>query len=325
MKIKNLLLIAAIASLSLSAFAQDKEKGEYAFLDDGNPAMTGQATKDHLFVRGDYNDQGGENATYDDVVSFLGGTPQTVWFWLNDDEVYQNAAVQALTPIAYNSAGDLYNEITYASFQCDVYLPESVKVTTTENEDGDELKFAQGDRLPNGVIFELGVGEDKVIDGINYNKYTLLCSSTAAYGTHFSSKNASKYKNIGALKKDDAALFGLFLQNNNQEEIEGQIADMIIGNQEFGIRETNIAGWEPNEARFIYCTGGNNESQRFQLYTRVALYGSSSVVEDLTKKTISNVKYVNVAGMESNEPFDGVNIKVTTYNDGTTSTCKIIK
>ncbi len=37
------------------------------------------------------------------------------------------------------------------------------------------------------------------------------------------------------------------------------------------------------------------------------------------------MKYYNVAGMESNMPFDGVNIKVTTYNDGTTSTCKVIK
>ena len=71
--------------------------------------------------------------------------------------------------------------------------------------------------------------------------------------------------------------------------------------------------------------GGNNETQRYQYYNRVALYGSSSIVEDMSKKTINNVKYVNIAGMESTEPFDGVNIKVTTYNDGTTSTCKVIK
>ncbi len=45
----------------------------------------------------------------------------------------------------------------------------------------------------------------------------------------------------------------------------------------------------------------------------------------MAEKTINNVKYYNVAGMESNVPFEGVNIKVVTFNDGTTSTSKVIK
>lgn len=326
MKIKNLLLFAAAASLSVSAFADDFQTGELAVLEDGSPAKIGQATNDHMFVRGDYDDMG-EMKTYDNVVSFKGGSPQTVWFWLDDDEIYKNEKVQALPPIAYDNKGTAYNEITYCSFQCDVYLPQSIEMVTTENEDGDEMSYAQGDRLPNSVTYKFGKGGTKVIDGITYDVYTMICTNLEEYGSHFSSKNASRYKNNGALKKDDAALIGVFLQNNNQEEIEGHLADMIIANQEFGLREpfTVEPKWEPNEYRFIYCTGGNNETQRFQLYNRVALYGSVSVVEDLAKKTINNVKYYNVAGMESNEPFDGVSIKVTTYNDGTTSTCKIIK
>ena len=325
MKIKNLLLIAAIASLSATAFAQDNQEGEWAFLEDGSPAMIGQATQDHLFVRNNYSDMG-DMKTYTNVVSFQAGTPQTVWFWLDDDEIYQNEKINALTPIAYNSAGDLYNEITYGSFQCDVYLPQAFTVITQENEDGDEMTYAQGDRLPNSVIFKVSASDEPVVvDGINYTRYTIVCSNMEEYGTHFSSKNASRYKNNGALKKDDAPLFGLFIQNANQEEIEGRLADIIVANQEFGVREAFVAGWAPNDYRFIYGTGGNNESQRFQLYNRVALFGSSNVVEDLTKKTINNVKYINIAGMESNEPFSGVNIQVTTYNDGTTSTCKVMK
>ena len=326
MKIKNLLLIAAAASLSATAFAQDLATGEYAFLDDGTPATIGQATKDHLFVRGDYADMG-EMTTYDNVVTFKGGTPQLVWMWLDDDEIYLNEKVQALPPIAYDKNGNLYNEITYCSFQVDLYLPDGIDMTTVENEDGDEENYAQGDRLPNSVMFKAGTSGTKVVDGINYNVYTLICSNMEEYGTHFSSKNATKYKNVGALKKDDAPLIGVYLQNNNQEEVEGRLADVIIANQEFGLREpfTVEPKWEPNEYRFIYCTGGNMESQRFQLYNRVALYGSVSVVDNLAEKTISSVKYVNIAGMESNVPFDGVNIKVTTYNDGTTSTCKVIK
>ena len=46
MKIKNLLLFAAAASLGLSAFAQEVTNGEYVEFKAGTP------TQDHFFVRG---------------------------------------------------------------------------------------------------------------------------------------------------------------------------------------------------------------------------------------------------------------------------------
>lgn len=326
MKIKNLLLFAAAASLSLSAFADELSNGEYATLSDGTPAMVGQATLDHLFVRGDYSDMG-EATTYDNVVSFKAGSPQTVWLWLDDDQIYLNEKVQALTPTLIANNAEPYNEITYNSVQFDIYVPQTFEMVEIENEDGDLVQFEQGNRMPNSAEFTYGEKESKVIDGITYRVYTLIISNKQNNGTHFSSKNAKMYRENGALKKDDAPLIGIYLQNNNQAEVEGRLNDMIIANQEFGFREAFTADpqWEPNEYRFIYGEGGNNETQRFQYYNRVALFGSSSVVENLDQKTINNVKYYNVAGMESNMPFDGVNIKVTTYNDGTTSTCKVIK
>lgn len=48
-------------------------------------------------------------------------------------------------------------------------------------------------------------------------------------------------------------------------------------------------------------------------------------VEDMGAKQVSSVKYYNVAGVESNEAFDGMNIVVTRYTDGTTSTSKVIR
>lgn len=42
-------------------------------------------------------------------------------------------------------------------------------------------------------------------------------------------------------------------------------------------------------------------------------------------KQATGVHYVNLAGMTSSKPFNGVNVVVTTYNDGTTSTAKVIK
>ncbi len=334
MKIKNLLLIAAAASLSLSAFAQELSTGEGAYLANGDPAMGGQATKDHFFVKGTYNDMG-EAKEYTNKVSFKSGDTQLVWFYLDDDEIYLNEAVQALPPIAINAAGELYNEITYNSFQFEVYLPENIDIVTTEDEEsGEEIDHVQGDRLPTNATFVLGgpkMKEDapaeiayKEIDGKNYKVYSIVSYNANAYGSHLSAKNANLYKRNGALKKD-ATVFGLYMKNNNQETVEGQVDDIILGNMIMNVREAAIAEWDSNQSTFFYGEGGNNESQRFMMYNRVNTWGSASVVENLAEKTINNVKYYNVAGMQSNVPFDGVNIKVVTYNDGTTSTTKVIK
>lgn len=44
-----------------------------------------------------------------------------------------------------------------------------------------------------------------------------------------------------------------------------------------------------------------------------------------TTKTVRQVRYYNLAGIESIEPFDGINVVVTTYTDGSKSTAKILK
>ena len=310
MKVKNLLLFAAAASLSLSAFAQEST-GEYVDFMNGNP------TQDHFFVRGEYSDQG-EAKLYENTVSFLAGTPQLVMLHLNDDEIYENEEIQALTPQAYNSAGDLYNEITYNGFQFDVYLPQNIEIIILEDEDtGEEIYFVKGDRMPaTSTVSWAKKDNTKEIDGKTYDVYTFTCFNDKAFGSHLSAKNPTQYKNNGALKKD-ATLLGVYLQNKNQDQVEGRLDDMIIGNTMLVLRET--------EDMFFYGTGGKGVENRFMQFNRVALYGSSAVVENMAQKTINNVKYYNVAGMESDVPFEGVNIQVTTYNDGTTHTCKVIK
>ncbi|MBP5688567.1 MAG: hypothetical protein J6X22_08020 [Muribaculaceae bacterium] len=44
-----------------------------------------------------------------------------------------------------------------------------------------------------------------------------------------------------------------------------------------------------------------------------------------TQAQVVDVEYVNVAGMRSSKPFNGVNIVVTRYSDGSTTTTKIVK
>ena len=51
------------------------------------------------------------------------------------------------------------------------------------------------------------------------------------------------------------------------------------------------------------------------------VYPSDEAVE----KEVKSVEYVNMMGQRSLKPFEGVNIVVTTFTDGTTKAIKTIK
>lgn len=266
MSIKSFILSCAAVLVGSTFAIADVTVGEYGWLENGEPAMAGTATTDHVFTRMTY-----DGVTHDNKVSLPDDSPQLVWFWLDDDAIYQNQAVQALTPIAYNNTGDLYNEITYNSLQLDLYLPDGIELVTTENDEGDVSSYEQGGRLPSVTSISWKKNIDKVIDGVTYHVYTVLCYSVTDYGTHFSGRNAKSYRDNGALRKDDAPLFGLYVKNSGQAE-SGYINDLIVANQMFYVREAGLAGWSINQRTYWYMTGGNEAEQRFQLYNRVALY-----------------------------------------------------
>ena len=48
-------------------------------------------------------------------------------------------------------------------------------------------------------------------------------------------------------------------------------------------------------------------------------------IDNVTSKAVASVKYYNIMGIESDVPFQGVNIEVTTYEDGSRTTRKIMK
>ena len=58
---------------------------------------------------------------------------------------------------------------------------------------------------------------------------------------------------------------------------------------------------------------------------RAKVNDPSGIEQVLADKEIASVRYINVAGQESTMPFDGVNIVVTTYTDGTSTTVKVVK
>ena len=59
-------------------------------------------------------------------------------------------------------------------------------------------------------------------------------------------------------------------------------------------------------------------------YTAYAAKGGAVSVDELSAKTVANVRYFNVAGQEVAQP-EGVTLQVTTYTDGTKSTVKVVK
>lgn len=76
-----------------------------------------------------------------------------------------------------------------------------------------------------------------------------------------------------------------------------------------------------------YSTGipggvGDGDGPKTTFKIKVSTSGVDNVT---TTKEVSSVKYINLAGVESAQPFDGVNVVVTTYTDGSKTTSKVVK
>ena len=218
----------------------------------------GISVKDHLFVRMD---------GVDNEVTIEESYPVHVMFWLDDDEIYTNSSVQALTPQAHNDQGDLYNEITYNSMQFNLYLPTNLEIVT--DEDG-LLDIKQGYRMPHTAkIFSTLNNETKIIDGTVYRRYSILVYNVTGYGTHFSGYWPERYASTGPLKKDDAALLDINIRRIPGIEAPAGNQEIIIANTIFSIQEVVDANWPSNQRQFIYGNGTIDETQRFMHYVRV--------------------------------------------------------
>ncbi len=82
-----------------------------------------------------------------------------------------------------------------------------------------------------------------------------------------------------------------------------------------------------NNMRTANRDGDDENSEEYYI---VEVEGSAKDIETAINefyygKAIVGITYVNAQGMKSDKPFDGLNIIVTRYSDGTTSTTKVIK
>ena len=76
------------------------------------------------------------------------------------------------------------------------------------------------------------------------------------------------------------------------------------------------------DSKFIVfpLLGSNSESEDGSSIGNVTV-----VKEVVTPRTAKSVRYYNLMGVESDKPFDGLNIVVTTYSDGSRSSKKILR
>lgn len=100
---------------------------------------------------------------------------------------------------------------------------------------------------------------------------------------------------------------------------EGNVMSLTItATEEYGARDaqvllTNVMFVTPRHQ--VYLAGDA---------TGLVNDNTTSVEMLNADKQISAVRYINMAGQESEKPFDGLNIVVTTYTDGTTTTVKVL-
>ena len=87
-------------------------------------------------------------------------------------------------------------------------------------------------------------------------------------------------------------------------------------------------------ARFYYkktSTGKARPTDKDRLYyvvekqVTIPMDQVITGIDNVTSKAVASIKYYNMMGVESDVPFQGVNIEVTTYEDGSRASRKIMK
>jgi len=110
-------------------------------------------------------------------------------------------------------------------------------------------------------------------------------------------------------------------------ETNYQIQD-AEGNVIARAEDGNYYSLDHTKEYFVYSAGKIRGSFHFDdMYSDVNLViNNLTAIEEVdASKAVASVAYYNLAGQQSSELVDGVNIVVTTYTDGTRTTAKVIK
>ena len=268
------------------------------------------------YLRGDVNMDGDVNIA--DITSLID-------YILNGEET-----AEPINLLAADMDEDGVIGITDVTDLIDYVVNMVSLMTPNQRKDELERRFATTSDALMMEPISLRAGETRTIDVMLNNDehdYTALqCDIVLPHGVQLVAVNAierGRNHNCYSVKNvnDDNVytLMGISDANSLFAGDEGKI-----------LRLTVTAGDE------FDATAAQVELNNIMLVTEknsIVLAGSTmtklnenTAVEQLNNdRQIAKVTYVNVSGQQSENPFDGMNIVVTTYTDGTTSTVKVIK
>ena len=193
---------------------------------------------------------------------------------------------------------------TMSTFQVDFVYPEGMTHAQCTKKEalgtGNATVLKDGFMVPGCFLDE---NEDEGFDA-----FTLAFSTPASCNLRIGAFDGNgQGKMFGAQEGTECVAFAI------------QIAeDMAPGTYEISCPNTVVSGRDLDKA-------GNWGA--LEPYTiSVTVKGEVvTAVNDINAKAVAGVKYYNLAGVESDQPFDGVNVVVTTYTDGTKAASKVIK
>lgn len=177
---------------------------------------------------------------------------------------------------------------------------------------------------------------------INFMGKSSVKGDNSAYTYYFASPKANEYANVvWAVYNSNDGAFYLPIQNNVQGFKAGfkvdysfnssatpELKDGNVYSFEALVKEVAVATTDAKSApRKVAYDSTVTPSTKFVVYpldlddTKVA----TGVNDVNSAKEVKGVSYFNMMGVESAQPFDGVNIMVTTYTDGTQSAAKVLR
>ncbi len=245
---------------------------------------------------------------------------QSNWIILEFDGV-QDMSEYTSTPKAIKPAtltghyvdGENYRmiipaETTLQTTDCDEsYMPNVYSPANflDANLEGDGPQGAQTEEhyfFMNPKIQEVAIITYAVWDGANF----VVPKSQGIF-------NQGDFDGAFSVAWDYNALGQVDLTEDEAYQFRAVLNKKASGNTTSGAKVTPKPGMTPDDTKVVYPL---NLSPSGSIVTAVT---------DVTGKAVAGVKYYNLAGIESDRPFEGVNIVVTTYTDGSRSSSKVLK
>lgn len=253
--------------------------------------------------------------------------------WFKDDAPEQAVDYQNPNEGNYNDYAIVDEELSINKKQksfdqsnwIEVVFPDAVNYTNkaVKNLTG-TYSFVNGNPK---LVLTAAVNENNVTDIPAYvpNPYIPANFMGSQKGYFFSMPKAQEYAQIMWAVWDGTVMS--MPTNNNSYGFEGSFTIDAALNSQADLSSLPTGKSYNFKAIIRKVTGDKGPGDTYKVYPLDLT--SSSVVTAINGVTVNgdvkSVKYVNVAGMVSDVPFQGVNIVVTEYSDGSRSTSKMLR